>query len=157
MVLNGFICEGPRCNKGAGGRAVVIQWDASGTDPMSMPDEFFQFIGARPVYEEPSPKNQGQQPKERTFCSAECIRDYYNESRYTPPRSPRQQAAQAQANAENTRDGFGKPTVLGKAKIIPFPKSGGTLTTTAISDGAPVAVSQADGVGEDVDSSNFPA
>lgn len=137
MVLNGFICEGPRCNKGSSGRPVLVQWDAAQNDPAAMPDDFFKFIGVRPIYEEPTPTNQGQQPKERTFCSAGCLRDYFNESHYAPPRSPREQAVQAEANAKVvTRDGFGKPKALG-SRVIPFPRS----------SQEPVAVDQADGAG----------
>lgn len=149
MVLNGFICEGPRCNKGMAGRPVLVQWSTAETNELALPDELFGFIHARSVYEEPTPQNQGQQqPKEHQFCSAGCVRDYFNESHYVAPRSPRQQAIQAKINAQveqekqagsqpEVRDGFGKPRVL-SSKVIPFPRSS-----------QPVAVSQADGAGDD--------
>jgi len=127
----------------------MVQWNAEEKSEFGLPDELFRFIHVRPVYEEPTPENQGQQqPRERHFCSAVCLRDYFNESRYTPPRSPREQKAQAEVNAAQaqpgTVDGFGKPKVLGTAKVIPFRRQ-----NSAMEEVGGGAVSQADGAGDD--------
>lgn len=147
MILNGFVCEGPRCTKGTAGRPVVIQWDAAQTNPLAMPNEFFRFIVAKQVYEEPGPNDQGQQqPKEHQFCSSGCLRDYFNEQHYIPARSPREQAEQAEINSKaeadkvGLRDGFGKPRVLG-SKVIPFRRP--------TSEASILPVDQADGGGND--------
>lgn len=129
MIVHGFICEGPRCTKGPNDSRVVVQWDADQikiNPNYSMPDVYFKFLIAQAVYEEPSPNNQQGQPQGRTFCSSGCLRDYFNESRYTAPLSPREQAAQAQVNAaaKDKVDGFGKPVLAEKTvgKVIPFHK-----------------------------------
>lgn len=151
MLVNGFICEGPRCTKGPNGSRSSVSWNAdeAKVNPeYQLPDEFHRYIISQPTYEEPSPYRQSGQPVGKTFCSASCLRDFYHENHYTAPRSPREQAAQAEANARV--EAGEKPQVLAKSKVIPFNKP----STPATRDGFGKPI---DSQGEQGDGSNIPA
>jgi hypothetical protein len=98
LIINGFICEGPKCDKLKGQR-VVIQWDADGVkeNPETMPDQFFRFGFWQPSYEEPKP-GRSEQPRVHQFCSTGCTIDYLRH--VDPPMSPREQAAIVKNNLE---------------------------------------------------------
>jgi hypothetical protein len=101
MLVNGFVCEGPRCTKGADGHRLVIHWAADDPTP---PDAAHRMIVAKPAYEEPSPEqNPTGQPREHTFCGPKCLRDFFSENNYTEPRSPRELDVIRQANADAER------------------------------------------------------
>jgi hypothetical protein len=130
MILTVIVCEGPKCTKGKAGQRVFVELDSSrAQDPTYCPpDEFFRFIITRASYEEPKSGQQQSALQEHQFCSINCLRDFYNESRYTPPLSPREQAKVLENNAaveqarQETVDGFGKPQEQKTAKILQFPK-----------------------------------
>lgn len=97
-----YICEGPRCVKGEGAQRVTIPIDpvkAQLDSTYSPPDVFFRLLVVRSSYEEPKPNQRESTPVEHHFCSSSCLRDYYNENNYTPPRSPREQNNIKESNA----------------------------------------------------------
>lgn len=99
MIVNGLICEGPKCNKGKDNQRVSISWSADEVraNPELMPDSFFRFSSWQANYEEPS-KARGESPTVHQFCSPQCTVDFLRH--VVPPLSPREQAAIAKNNQE---------------------------------------------------------
>lgn len=98
MIINGFCCEGPKCEE-RNGKRIVVQWnpDEAKANPESVPDAFYRFGNWQPIYEEPKP-GRSEQPLVRNFCSTQCTIDYLRH--VETPRSPREQAAIAENNKQ---------------------------------------------------------
>lgn len=133
MLLHVYVCDGPTCGKGVNGQRVVAELDPfraqSGEPNYFPPDVLFKFMKSEPMYEEPRPGVQNSAVQPKLFCSPGCQKDFYSESRYTPPRSPRELQLIAENNrkVEESRkaavDGFGKPVEEKKTKVLQWPKS----------------------------------
>lgn len=84
-LLNGIVCDGPRCKRGVNEARLTLIWD--GESPDSAPDDVYRFILRKRFYEEP--KSGRKEPKEYHFCSKDCERDFIRDE--VPPMSPREQ------------------------------------------------------------------
>jgi hypothetical protein len=136
MILGVNVCDFSKCNKGPNGQRMAVQIDTlrAQNDPsygVEIDDAFFRFLNVRANYEMPVPNQRESVPREKQFCSAGCLRDFFSESNYSAPLSPRQQAVIAENNRKveearkATVDGFGKPTETEPktAKVLEWPKS----------------------------------
>lgn len=133
MLLHVYICDGPSCAKSVNGQRVVAELDPfraqSGDATYSPPDSLFRFLKSEAMYAEPIPGQAPGAVQPKLFCSPGCQKDYYNESRYTPPRSPREQSIISENNKkveesrQATIDGFGRPVDEKKTKVLQWPKS----------------------------------
>ena len=123
MIINGFVCEGTKCEE-RNGKRIAIQWDADVVkeDPTQMPDAFFRFGNWQPIYEEPKP-GRSEQPRVRNFCSTQCTIDYLRH--VDSPRSPREQAAIGENNKQvelkklekKQNDGFEGKVFVGDGQV----------------------------------------
>jgi hypothetical protein len=106
-------CDSPRCASRHDGKHVEISWniDAVKADANALSDDFYRIVS---VVLDPG----NQTPVQKTFCGAQCARDYL-QSDYVAPLSPREQAL-LMAQNQQAEIAKHKPAV----NVIPFKPQG---------------------------------
>lgn len=102
-------CDSQRCASRHDGKHVEISWnvEAIKADANALNDSFYRIIGL--VLD-----SGNQQPTQKTFCSAQCVRDFL-QYEYVAPLSPREQAV-LMAQNQQAEIAKHKPAI----NVIPF-------------------------------------